>query len=64
MGGKGWLICGEMQCNAEMLGWDAVPIDGWSVKRGGRKMRRREEKRRVDKGRVGQAAAWLSVGNC
>jgi hypothetical protein len=53
-----------MQCNAEMLGWDAGPIDGWSVKRGGRKMRRREEKRRVDKGRVGQAAAWLSVGNC
>ena len=62
------MIGGEMQCNAEMLRWDAVPIDGWSVKRGRRKMRRREEKRReekrrVDKGRVGQAAAWLSVGN-
>ena len=57
------MIGGEMQCNAEMLRWDAVPIDGWSVKRGRRKTRRREEKRRVDKGRFGQAAAWLSVGN-
>jgi hypothetical protein len=48
-GGKGSLV---VRCNADMLRWDAVPIDGWSVKRGRRKARKREEKRELDKGRV------------
>jgi hypothetical protein len=36
---------GVVRCNAGMLGWDAVPIDGCCVRRG-RERKKRGKKRR------------------